>query len=98
MILAIAAGVAAGIVGFIPLFVSMQLSKRFLSVSMMNTALHGLVGVLISMVILAVELYACAKVAHDAVLPFGLAEMIALVASTSVYTLVRNGIVGRKKR
>ena len=98
MIVAIAAGLAAGVVGFIPLFVSMRLSKRSLSVSMASTALQSLLGVFLSMVVLAAELIICAKVARGAVLPFGLAEMLALVVSTSVYTLFRNGIIERKKR
>ena len=98
MVAAIALGALAGFVGFLPLFVSMRLSRRSLSVSMANTALYGLVGVFASMILLAVELYLCARVSRGAVLPFGLAEMVVLVVSTSVYTLFRNGIIVRKKR
>ena len=50
------------------------------------------------MILLAVELYLCARVSRGAVLPFGLAEMLVLVVSTSVYTLFRNGIIVRKER
>ena len=98
MVAAIALGALAGFVGFLPLFVSMRLSRRSLSVSTRNTALYGLLGVFASMILLVVELYLCAKWSHGAVLPFGLAEMVVLVVSTSVYTLFRNGIIVRKKR
>ena len=98
MVLAVAAGVAAGVAGFVPLFVAMRLARKSLSVSMKSTALQSLLGVFASMIVLALMLYLCAKVARNAILPFGLAEMIALVVSTSVYTLYRNGIIAREKR
>lgn len=98
MFLAILAGIGAGIVGFLPLYASMRLSKRSLSLSTANTALHGLGGVCVSLVVLVVELIICAKVARGMVLPFGLAEMLALIVSTSVYAMMRNGIIARKKR
>lgn len=98
MVLAVVAGVVAGILGFVPLFVSMRLSRKSLTLSTANTAMQGLVGAFVSLVVLAAALLVCARVAHDVVLPFGLAEMFALVASTSVYTLFRNGIIARKKR
>lgn len=98
MVLAVVAGVIAGFLGFVPLFASMRLSKKSLTLSTANTAMQGLVGVFVSLIVLAAALIVCAKVARDAVLPFGLAEMLALVALTSVYTLFRNGIIARKKR
>ncbi len=98
MVLAILAGVVAGFVGFIPLYISMRLSKRSLSLSTANTALYGLAGVFISLVVAAAELIICAKVARGVILPFGLSEMLALIVSTSVYTMFRNGIIARKKR
>lgn len=96
--LAIVIGILAGIVGFLPLFASMRLSRKSLSLSTANTALYGLGGVFVSLVVAAAALIICAMVARSQVLPFGLAEMLALIVSTSVYTLYRSGIIDRKKR
>lgn len=98
MILAILAGAVAGFVGFLPLLISMRLSKRSLSLSTANTALFGLAGVFVSLVILAVELIICAQVARGMVLPFGLSEMLALIVCTLVYAMMRNGVIARKER
>lgn len=98
MMLSIVAGIAAGIIGFLPLAASMRISRKSLSLSTASTALQGLTGVFVSLVVLVVELLVCVRVAREAVLPFGVAEMLALIACTSVYILFRNGIIARKKR
>ena len=64
----------------------------------MAAGMYGLVGVFFSLIILAAALFACSALAHDAVLPFGLAEMVALIVSTSVYVVYKNVLAKRKKR
>lgn len=98
MILAIAAGLAAGVIGFLPLFLFLRLGRRSTSVSPMNAGLYGLAGTFISLIIVAVALILCAVVTREAVLPFGVSEILALVVSTSVYVVYKNALAKRKKK
>ncbi len=97
MLAAVAAGIAAGIVGFLPLFVSLRLSRRSESLSAMSLGLYGLAGVFISLIIVAVALIVCAQVARSVILPFGIAEILALIVSTSLYVVYKNVLAKRKK-
>lgn len=98
MALAIVIGAFAGLIGFIPLFVALRLSRRSTSTQALNAALYGLAGVFVSLVVLIVELIVCAQVARPLVLPFGIAEMLALIVSTAVYVVYKNGLGPRKKQ
>lgn len=98
MVLAIVAGLAAGVVGFIPLFVFLRLGRRSTSLSPMNAGLYGLAGTFVSLIIVAAALIICAMVAREAVLPFGIAEMGALIVSTSIYVVYKNALAKRKKK
>lgn len=51
-----------------------------------------------SLVVLIAELIACAIVARPLVLPFGIAEMLVLIASTAVYVVYKNGLGPRRKQ
>lgn len=97
MLIAVIAGIAAGIVGFMPLFVSLRMARRSASLSAMSTGLYGLAGVFVSLIIVAVALIVCAVAARDQVLPFGVAEIVALIVSTSAYVLYKNVLAKRKK-
>lgn len=90
MAVAIVAGVIAGFIGFVPLFMSLRLSRKHPSASVANAALYGLGGVCVSLVIAAALLIACAMLARAYVLPFGIAEIAALVLSTAVYVARQN--------
>ena len=82
MLAPVAAGIAAGIIGFLPLFISLRLARRSTSLSAMSAGLYGLAGTFVSLIVVAVALIVCAMVARDVVLPFGVAEIVALIVST----------------
>lgn len=96
MIAAIALGIVAGIVGFIPLFVALRLSRKSTSMSPLNAGLYGLAGFFVSLVVVAIALIVCALVARGSVVPFAVAEIITLVVATSLYVVYKN--VLQKKR
>ena len=98
MALAIVIGAVAGLIGFIPLFVALRLSRRSASATALNAALYGLAGVFVSLIVLVVELIVCAQVARSLVLPFGIAEMLALIVSTALYVVYKNGLGTRRKQ
>ena len=98
MALAILIGAGAGLLGFIPLFIALRLSRRSASATALNAALYGLAGVSVSLVVLIVELIVCAIVARPLVLPFGIAEMLALIVPTAAYVVYKNGLGPRKKQ
>lgn len=98
MLAAVAAGIVAGLVGFLPLFVSLRLARRSTNLSAMSTGLYGLAGVFVSLIIVAVALIVCAVVARDIVLPFGIAEIVALIVSTSAYVVYKNVLAKRKSK
>lgn len=87
---AIVVGIIAGFVGFLPLFASLRLARKHPSASVMNAALYGLGGVFVSLVVAAVCLILCAVVARSSVLPFGIAEIISLIAFTGIYVWRQN--------
>lgn len=97
MALAVLAGLAAGVIGFIPLMVALKMSRRVFSTSMLHIAAFGLGGFFMSLIILGVELFACSKLAHDVLLPFGIAEIATLVVVTSVYVVLTNR-TGRQRQ
>lgn len=96
MIAAIALGIVAGVAGFIPLFVALRLSRKSTSTSPLNAGLYGLGGFFASLVVVAIALIICAVVAREMVLPFAIAEIVMLVATTSIYVIYKN--VLQKKR
>ena len=96
MLAAVVAGIVAGIVGFLPLFASLRLSRRSESTSAMSAGLYGLAGTFVSLTIVAVALIVYAVVARDSVLPFGVAEIVALIASTSIYVVYKNVLAKRR--
>ncbi len=98
MILAIAAGLVTGVIGFLPLFIFLRLARRSTSLNPMNAGLYGLAGTFVSLIVVAAALIICAVVARDVVLPFGIAEMGALIVSTSVYVVYKNALAKRKKK
>ncbi len=98
MLIPVAAGIVAGIVGFLPLFASLRLSRRSASLSAMGTGLYGLAGTFVSLIIVAVALIVCAVCYREVVLPFGVAEIVALIVSTSAYVVYKNVLAKRKTK
>ncbi len=95
MALAIVIGICAGVVGFIPLFLFLRLALRSATTSVMSTALYGLAGFCVSLIVVIVEMILCAAVARDLILPFGLAEIFALIIAAVIYVLYKN-VLGRR--
>lgn len=98
MLVPVVAGIVAGIVGFLPLFISLRLSRRSASLSAMGTGLYGLAGTFVSLIIVAVALIVCAVTNREVVLPFGVAEIVALIVSTSAYVVYKNVLAKRKNK
>lgn len=96
MVAAIALGIVSGIIGFLPLFIALRLSRKSTSTSPLNAGLYGLGGFFVSLVVVAIALIICAMVARELVLPFAIAEIVMLVATTSIYVVYKN--VLQKKR
>ena len=97
MLAPVAEGIAAGIIGFLPLYISLSLALRSTSLSALCAGLYGLAGTFVSLIVVAVALIVCAMVARDVVLPFGVAEIVALIVSTSAYVVYKNVLAKRKK-
>lgn len=89
--ISIALGICAGFVGFIPMVISMWLSRRNVSTHVVrDAALYGLGGVFVSLVVVVVAMLICALVNRPMVTPFGVAEILSLIICTSVYFVLRN--------
>ena len=82
-------GILAGVVGFLPIAVSMRLARRVSSDAIMALATCGLGGIFASLVLLVVMLILCAKLAHDVLIGFAAAEIIVFLACTIVFVLVK---------
>ena len=64
----------------------------------MSAGLYGLAGVFVSLIVVAVALILCAVIARDMVLPFGIAEIVALIVTTSAYVVYKNVLAKRKQK
>lgn len=93
----IALGILTGILGFLPLFLSLRLSRRSTSIHALTVGLYGLVGVCVSMVILIAGLIACAMLARDSLVPFVVAEGVVFLGCTIAYVLYKNVFAKRKR-
>lgn len=74
-------GAVAGVLGFLPLFAGLRLARRATDTSNLGHAGALLLGLLISVVVIFASAIACIVIARDQVLPFVLAEVIALSVS-----------------
>ena len=77
MAVAIVLGALAGAAGFAPLFAGLRMTRRVTDTSNLGHAGALLLGVL-SVAVLFVTAIACALLAREFVLPFVLAEVVAL--------------------
>ena len=91
-------GILTGILGFLPFYVSLKLSRRSTSVAPMTIGLYGLGGALISLIILAGLLIACAMLARESLVPFAVAEIVVFLGCTIAYVVYKNMFAKRKTR
>ncbi len=89
MVFAAVLGALAGVIGFLPLMGSLALAKRVTSTSNLSYLSACLLGLLGSLLILACAAILCIVVARDSVLPFVVAEAVALSASAVVFGVFR---------
>lgn len=89
MILAVVLGLVAGVLGFLPLLGGLQLVKRATSTSNIGQAGGALLGIFGSFVFLAITLVVCIVVARDMIMPFTIAEALALSCVAIVYGVQR---------
>lgn len=94
--LSILLGAVAGFLSFLPLFAAIRISRRVTSVRMLASAANALLGCAVSLIVAIAGLLLCSNVAHDELLAFGCAEIVVLVASTSVYVVYKNILAKRK--
>jgi hypothetical protein len=78
------------------MFAAIRISRRVTSTRMLASAANALVGCAVSLIIAIVGLLLCSNYAHDVLLPFGCAEIVALVASISVYVVYKNVLAKRR--
>lgn len=90
-------GIVAGLLGFVPLFASLRLSRRSTSTQALTIGLYGLVGVCISLVVLVAALIACAMLARDGLVAFTVAEGVVFLACTIAYVVYKNVLAKRKR-
>ena len=91
-------GIVAGALGFLPLFLSLRLSRRSTSTQALTLGLYGLAGVAVSMVILIAALIACAMLARDGLVAFVVAEGAVFLGCTIAYVLYKNVLAKRRPR
>lgn len=92
MVLPIVLGAVCGVLGFLPLMVGLKLARKATPTSNLGHAGALLLGVFGSFLLLIVPLIVCIVVARDVVLPFTIAEVLALTVSAigyGAYKLVR---------
>lgn len=93
----IALGVLSGIIGFLPLFLSLRLSRRSRSTQALILGMYGLAGVCVSLLVLIVATVACGILARDAIVPFVIAEAVVFLGSTIAYVMYKNAPAKRKR-
>lgn len=79
------------------MFASLRLARRNAELNAMGMGLYGLAGTFVSLIIVVVAMIACRLLAHDLVAPFGVAEIVTLIATTSAYVIYKNVLAKGKK-
>lgn len=91
-------GLVAGILGFVPLAVSMRMAHRSTSALAMTVGFYALAGVAASMVILVAGLVLVGVFAKENLIPFVACEVGAFLVLTIVYVFYRNVLAPRKHK
>lgn len=82
-------GIIAGLLGFAPLFVAMNMARRFPSTNSLSLGLFGLGGVSVSLVILAIALFIVGFNAKDQLVFFAVSEAAVFLGCTIAYFVYR---------
>lgn len=90
-------GALCGILGFLPLFASLKLSRRSTSTNSLTVGLYGLAGVAVSLVVLIAALVTCGMLARESIVPFALAEDAVFLGLSIVYVVYRNTRTKRRR-
>ena len=91
-------GLVAGVLGFIPLAVSMRMAHRTTSTQAMTVGFYALAGVAVSMVILVAGLILVGVFAKEGLIPFVACEVGSFLLLTIVYVFYRNVFAQRKHK
>ncbi len=89
MALAIILGLLSGVVGFVPLFVGLRLTKKVTATSNFGYMSILLLSLVISFVLMFAFAIICVNVAREVALPFVLAEAFALSVMAIVFGVMR---------
>lgn len=89
MFVAILLGIVVGVLGFLPLIGGLRLTRKANAGNNMVSMSMLLLGLLVSMLVLALPLIIVVLNWRDLVFPFVLAEAIALVVTAIVYGVVK---------
>lgn len=89
MVIAVLLGVISGALAFVPLFLGLRASRKVTQTSNFGHAAILLLAVLASFLILAITAALCINFARDVVLPFVVAEALALSVSAIAFGLYR---------
>ena len=88
-VVAIVVGLVVGVGCFTPLIFGMNLARKATPTSNFGHAGSLLLGVLLSLVILAVATVACVMLARDLAVPFVVAEAVGLIAAAVAFGVTK---------
>lgn len=88
-VVAILLGLVVGVGCFSPLIFGMNLARKVTPTSNFGHAGSLLLGVLLSLVILAVATVLCVLFAREAAVPFVVAEAVGLIAAAVVFSVTK---------
>ena len=88
-VIAVVLGLAVGAGCFMPLVFGMNMARKATPTSNFGHAGSLLLGVLISLVILAVATIVCVKFARDVAVPFVLAEAVGIIAAAVAFGVTK---------
>lgn len=91
-------GIVNGLLGFLPIFLAMRLSRRSTSTQPLTLGLYGLAGVAVSSLVLIAGLVACGILAKESIISFVIPEILTFLVSTIAYVFYRNVLAKRKRR
>ena len=90
MILAIVCGVLSGVVGFIPLFIGLRLSRKATAASNFGHMSILILSLIISFIVMFGLAMLCIAIARDYAIPFVLSEAIALSVAAIAFGLKKS--------
>ena len=88
-VIAAVIGLVVGVGCFSPLIFGMNMARKASPTSNLGHAGSLLLGVLISLVLLAIATFACIMVARDVAIPFVLAEAVGLIGAAVAFGMTK---------